>query len=195
MGAPARRFSTITTQLAPESSGASEPARRKNDRQLEIVASAAISDRSAVSQPEKANHSTTAANPDRTKTISHRRRRHCRSPYFSGPKCISISRMEPPIPAHQAHAIESRLARFSKRSPRTIREECETQNRPRRNCTAAHRECRPFNFKRSPKRRDHKIRSHQETSNGSQIRQSQICRLRLAAASGISALTELWPSG
>jgi hypothetical protein len=31
--------------------------------------------------------------------------------------------------------------------------------------------------------------------NGLRIRQRQICRLRLAPASGISALPELWPSG
>src|SRR6202035_3691835 len=35
------------------------------------------------------------------------------------------------------------------------------------------------------------IRSH---LNGSRLRQPRICRLRLAPASGISALTELWPS-
>jgi hypothetical protein len=34
-----------------------------------------------------------------------------------------------------------------------------------------------------------------ETLNRPRIRQPQICRLRLAPTSGISALTELWPSG
>jgi hypothetical protein len=42
VGSPARRFSTITTRLAPESSPRERPARRKRDQQSEIVALPAV---------------------------------------------------------------------------------------------------------------------------------------------------------
>jgi len=50
---------------------------------------------------QKAAFSTNATKPDRTRKVPGHRR-DCRSPYFSGPKCISIPRMERPIAAHQS---------------------------------------------------------------------------------------------
>ena len=52
-----------------------------------------------------------------------------------------------------------------------------------------------FDCKDSSESAGCRLRSHRESQNGSRIRRRRICRLRLAPASGISALTELWPSG
>jgi len=182
------------------------PARRKNDRQLEIVCFGGDSaGRSAVSQPEKA----TLRQPPRIPIAA--RQFHTAA---DGIAEAHIFQVRNAFPSREWNGRYQRIKRmnriapcaFSKRSPRNIREECETQNRPatrkllpnsRRNCRARRRVrgVALSNFNRPAKRRDCKIRSYQETSNDSQIRQPQICRLRLAPASGISGSTELWPSG
>ena len=96
-----------------------------------------------------------------------RRRRDCRSPYFQARNAF---------PSREWDGRYQRIKRVNQIVP----------------CAFLRRSP---SVKDAAKRRDCRIRSYQGTSNGSQIRQAQICRLRLAAASGISALTELWPSG
>jgi hypothetical protein len=107
-------------------------------------------------------------------------------PLFSGLECDSDQRREPPVPRTSASCNRFPLP-FDDRRHASRRQDANGRGCFNRRCR--NRTRHSFEDPYAPHWES------AETLNRPRIRQRQICRLRLAPTSGISALPEMWPSG